>query len=131
MGSNFNKKYNSVSYLGFSIAHDKEDGFDITADEIREKLREALKYTDEELKDLIFSNLDDTVENEDWKPPQIDNIIKCGGCEQTAEIGKDSFSKEDWTYPWIDIPLCDDCYTEVRVTIADRFDIKNWGRIDL
>ena len=43
MGSNFNKRYNSVSYLGFSIDHDKEDGFDITADEIREKLREAIK----------------------------------------------------------------------------------------
>ena len=65
MGSTFKKKYNSVTYLGFSIDHDKEDGFDITADEIREKLREALKYTDEELKDLIFSNLDDTVENEE------------------------------------------------------------------
>ena len=57
MSSNLNKRYNSVSYLGFSIDHDKEDGFDITADEIREKLREAIKYTDEELKDLILGQM--------------------------------------------------------------------------
>ena len=57
-------------------------------------------------------------------------IIKCGGCKQTAEIGE-NFSEKDWTYPWIDVPLCDDCYTEVRVTIADRFDIKDLSRIDL
>jgi len=57
-------------------------------------------------------------------------IINCGGCDQTAEIG-DGFSKEDWTHSWVDVLLCDDCYTEVRVMIADRLEIKNWSRIDL
>jgi len=67
--------------------------------------------------------LKDTFENDK-------EIVKCGGCEQSAEIGE-NFSKEDWTYPWIDIPLCDDCHTDVRVEIATKFGIDNWGRIDL
>tara|TARA_R100000742_G_C4188978_1_gene21676 strand:+ start:288 stop:524 length:237 start_codon:yes stop_codon:yes gene_type:complete len=72
---------------------------------------------------LLQKHLKDTFENEK-------EIVKCGGCEQTAEIGE-NFSEKDWTYPWIDVHLCDDCYTEVRVTIADRFDIKDLSRIDL
>ena len=55
--------------------------------------------------------------------------LNVAGVNNLPRLGE--LSKEDWTYPWIDIPLCDDCYTEVRVTIADRFGIKNWGRIDL
>jgi hypothetical protein len=120
------KKYNSITWFGFTFYHDEKDGSDITAEDIKVKLRKALSSSDDELKDMILSNLSDTVENMHRK-----ETITCGGCSQTAEIGKDSFSKEDWTYSWIDIPLCDDCYTEVRVTIADRFGIKNWSRIDL
>ena len=120
------KKYNSATWFGFSIYHNEKDGSDITAEQIRAKLKIALSCSDDQLRDMVLSNLSDTVKNMHYK-----EIVKCGGCEQTAEIGKDSFSKEDWIYSWIDIPLCDDCYTEVRVTIADRFGIKNWSRIDL
>ena len=120
------KKYNSATGFGFSIYHNEKDGSDISAEQIRAKLKIALSCGDDQLRDMVLGNLSDTVKNMHYK-----ETIKCGGCEQTAEIGKDSFSKEDWTYSWIDIPLCDDCYTEVRVMIADRFDIKNWGRIDL
>ena len=122
------KKYNSLMTIAFSVLHDEEDGSDITAHHIRERLTERINCDDQEVCEAVGvgvkEHLKDTFENDK-------EIVKCGGCEQSAEIGKDSFSKEDWTYSWIDIPLCDDCYTEVRVTIADRFGIKNWGRIDL
>ena len=167
------KKYNSATWFGFSIYHNEKDGSDITAEQIRAKLKIALSCSDDQLRDMVLGNLSDTVKNmhyketikcggcehtaedikvklrkalsssdEELKDMILSNLsdtvenmhrketITCGGCKQTAEIGK-GFSKEDWTYSWIDIPLCDDCYTEVRVMIADRFDIKNWGRIDL
>ena len=119
------KKYNSATWFGFSIYHNEKDGSDISAEQIRAKLKIALSCSDNQLRDMVLGNLSDTVENLHYL-----EIVKCGGCEQSAEIGE-NFSKEDWTYPWIDIPLCDDCHTDVRVEIATKFGIDNWGRIEL
>ena len=58
-------------------------------------------------------------------------IITCGKCGLTTEIGDEGYCKEEWTYPWVDIPLCDNCHVDIRIMIADYLEIDNWGRIDL
>tara|TARA_A100000172_G_C2938503_1_gene74811 strand:- start:32 stop:445 length:414 start_codon:yes stop_codon:yes gene_type:complete len=135
------KKYNSILEFAFSIDHNTLSGEDLSVEDVAKAFYKSIKdIEDQEIFDRVtqckkFFPFKDTCENDDYfleesKEDEKD-IIKCGGCEQTAEIGEEGFSKEDWTYPWIDILLCDDCYTDVRVEIATKFGIENWGRIDL
>jgi len=134
------KKYNSILEFAFSIEHNTLSGEDLSVQDVTQAFYKAIKdIEDQEIFDRVsqgrkFFPFKDICENDDYlleeSKEEEKEIIKCGGCEQSAEIGE-NFSKEDWTYPWIDIPLCDDCYTEVRVEIATKFGIDNWGRIDL
>ena len=57
------KKYNSATWFGFSIYHNEKDGSDISAEQIRAKLKIALSCSDDQLRDMVLSNLSDTVKN--------------------------------------------------------------------
>jgi threonine dehydratase len=43
------KKYNSLMTIAFSVLHDEEDGSDITAHLIRERLTEIINCDDQEV----------------------------------------------------------------------------------
>ena len=43
------KKYNSLMTIAFSVLHDEEDGSDITAHHIRERLTERINCDDQSL----------------------------------------------------------------------------------
>jgi hypothetical protein len=53
------------------------------------------------------------------------NMIKepkttCGGCGMKSY---DNDETDDWTHQWINILLCDDCYTQARVAVANQFEL--------
>ena len=50
----------------------------------------------------------------------IKSKTTCGGCGLKSY---DCDQTEDWTYPWINILLCDDCYTQARISVAYQFEL--------
>ena len=46
------------------------------------------------------------------------DLNKCVKCEATCD------SPEDWQMTFANILLCDDCYTETRVLIADHLNLE-------
>jgi len=61
------KKYNSLVTIAFSVLHDEEDGSDITAHHIRERLTERINCDDQEVCEAVGvgvrEHLKDTFEN--------------------------------------------------------------------
>ena len=61
------KKYNSLMTIAFSVLHDEEDGSDITAHHIRERLTERINCDDQEVCEAVGvgvrEHLKDTFEN--------------------------------------------------------------------
>ena len=79
-GADMTKRYNSVIGILASIDHDTPDGYDLTADDIRERLQERLNSVpDDEL--LEASGLTDTVDNKPEPDTRPFNVYKVTATE--------------------------------------------------
>ena len=86
------KRYNSVIGIHASIDHDTPDGYDLTADDIRERLQERLNSVpDDEL--LEASGLTDTVDNKPEPDTRPFNVYKVTATEyvgwEVAVVARD------------------------------------------
>ena len=55
--------------------------------------------------------------------------ITCGCCGSSVQF-EDQYDKDNWTYKWVNIYLCDDCHVNVRMVIAEELNVE-WADIDL
>ena len=91
-GADMTKRYNSVIGINASIDHDTPDGYDLTADDIRERLQERLNSVpDDEL--LEASGLTDTVDNKPEPDTRPFNVYKVTATEyvnwEVAVVARD------------------------------------------